>query len=672
MTFKSILIKDSSKKKKFWKLERGFDSLVKTKFEKPPKITISGVLRKFSKKSQSMMAYSFFIVGPYFGYYNLNGPDVRYLDLSLCILTEIPQKSSYSPCGFSLTRHRTNKKDFYMDENFEQDEWYQKLRRFCIQTNFLKHYELYEQLGKGNFSSVYRAKSKRDGRMYAAKAINTDGLSKSSKLRQAVRTELSVHRNLSHPSILQFIEAYEDEDKIYIMTELLEGGELFERTLVKKRYTEKEAAIVMKQILEALIYLEIKGIIHRDLKLENVLLVRRNDDCYIKIADFGLSIPNQKVDTKTRCGTPGYIAPEMILEKSYDCKVDVFSVGAMLYILLSGCTPFPGKTFDEILARNKKCNPKFNSSYWSTASFEAIDFIVKMMSPDPAKRPTAFEALNSNWMKSALDQHTPSHMTNHTDAESLVKSIEYKINIETTEDKVATESDNIPTVISVTVPTKGSAPTKAHAFQRKHSLTVQPDSEAFNRVSFKRHSLVGEQKDQNSMHKKVMQRNLIKKLETFDPAGFDEVSESYEQSFSQTPPSKFEFKSGLLVNSFYAKGGSQGTQGTSSDIDSPPSKRITIEPQESPARMSVFGRLYSLKNEGTPASQYDNLLTVPNEESSLQDIMDSLRTKAFSTKPAFGEYDTGDDDVQRPRIFRFPEFKNALTSYPRRKTPLIS
>ena len=115
--------------------------------------------------------------------------------------------------------------------------------------------------------------------------------------------------------------------------QLLEGGELFDRVLKKKKYDERESAIVMKQLLEALIYLENKGIIHRDLKLENILLVNREDNCLIKLADFGLSVNLEHLDPKVRCGTPGYVAPEIITGKTYDCKTDMFSIGAILYVL---------------------------------------------------------------------------------------------------------------------------------------------------------------------------------------------------------------------------------------------------------------------------------------------------------------------------------------------------
>jgi len=115
--------------------------------------------------------------------------------------------------------------------------------------------------------------------------------------------------------------------------QLLEGGELFDRVLKKKKYDERESAIVMKQLLEALIYLENKGIIHRDLKLENILLVNKEDDCLIKLADFGLSVTLENLDPKVRCGTPGYVAPEILADEKYDEKVDIFSAGVILYIL---------------------------------------------------------------------------------------------------------------------------------------------------------------------------------------------------------------------------------------------------------------------------------------------------------------------------------------------------
>ena len=185
-----------------------------------------------------------------------------------------------------------------------------------------------------------------------------------------MRAEIAIHRTLNHPSILRFYEVFEDEHMIYLIFEVLEGGELFGRVLKKKKYPEREAAIVIKQLFEALVYLEHKGIVHRDIKLENVLLVNKEDDCLIKLADFGLSTTVDRIDPKMKCGTPGYVAPEIIAGKMYNFKSDIFSAGAVLYVLLSGCTPFPGKNFNDIMDRNKKCNPKFDTSYWENISFK--------------------------------------------------------------------------------------------------------------------------------------------------------------------------------------------------------------------------------------------------------------------------------------------------------------
>ena len=126
---------------------------------------------------------------------------------------------------------------------------------------------------------------------------------------------------------------FEDEYTIYMVFELLEGGELFKRVLNKRRYTELEAAGVIRQILEALVYLEQKGIVHRDIKLENVLLVSQESDVRVKLADFGLSVAVDKIDPRVRCGTPGYVAPEVIKGSMYGCKSDIFSTEVILYIL---------------------------------------------------------------------------------------------------------------------------------------------------------------------------------------------------------------------------------------------------------------------------------------------------------------------------------------------------
>ena len=141
-------------------------------------------------------------------------------------------------------------------------------------------------------------------------------------------------RHLDNEYIIKLYEVYESDQHIYLVLELLNGGELFSKIAKKTRYSEKDACSLMKNLLNALDYLHSKGIMHRDLKLENLILKQANNDVDVKIVDFGLAtILNSNDWLFKRCGTPGYVAPEILADEKYDQKVDVFSAGVILYIL---------------------------------------------------------------------------------------------------------------------------------------------------------------------------------------------------------------------------------------------------------------------------------------------------------------------------------------------------
>ena len=145
--------------------------------------------------------------------------------------------------------------------------------------------------------------------------------------------EIILMKILDHPNIIKLYEVYEGEYHIYLVMELLKGGELFDRIVKKGINKEKDACIIIVRLLSALEYLHELGIMHRDIKPENLIL-KDEKDFEIKLADFGLAEFVTKTDLLfRRCGTPGYVAPEILADKPYDTKVDVFSAGVILYIL---------------------------------------------------------------------------------------------------------------------------------------------------------------------------------------------------------------------------------------------------------------------------------------------------------------------------------------------------
>lgn len=213
--------------------------------------------------------------------------------------------------------------------------------------------------------------------------------------------------SLSHPHVIKYIEHFEDDTSLYIVTEYLPGGELFERIVQRQYYSEQDVRAVMKTLLETIKYCHDRGVVHRDIKPENILLQNPEDDASVKLADFGFA---KKVDEssfsmlQTACGTPGYVAPEILGSKEapYDKRVDVWSLGIVAYILLCGYPPFREKTQKALFARIRKAQYEFDSPWWDPVSDAAKDFVRKMIVVNPDERATLEDLLQHEFLQSSL------------------------------------------------------------------------------------------------------------------------------------------------------------------------------------------------------------------------------------------------------------------------------
>jgi calcium/calmodulin-dependent protein kinase I len=148
-----------------------------------------------------------------------------------------------------------------------------------------------------------------------------------------LQTEVDILSQLDHPNVLKIFEIFDEDDCIYLVLELLAGGELFDRIVEKESYSEKEAAETIRPLVDALRYCHQLGIIHRDLKPENILYQSEEDSSIIKITDFGLARFVQNELATTACGTPNYVAPEIIAGQGYGKEVDIWSIGVIIYIM---------------------------------------------------------------------------------------------------------------------------------------------------------------------------------------------------------------------------------------------------------------------------------------------------------------------------------------------------
>ena len=251
-------------------------------------------------------------------------------------------------------------------------------------------------IGEGSYGAVRRAVHKTTGQVRAVKIIARDRL----KLLPKFRDEVKIMKELEHPNIVRLFETYEDQAFIYLVMELCEGGELFDRIIGAGFFGEREAAKIVKQMLGALVYVHNRGICHRDIKPENFLMSSSADDAALKLIDFGLSARMQPdVPLKTRSGTPYYVAPE-VLNGAYDEKCDLWSVGVLSYVLLCGYPPFNGNSDKEILLRVKSGKFVFPDSEWKTVSASAKDFVSRLLAFKPRSRLSAKEALDHSWIQS--------------------------------------------------------------------------------------------------------------------------------------------------------------------------------------------------------------------------------------------------------------------------------
>merc|ERR1712100_1009492 len=269
-------------------------------------------------------------------------------------------------------------------------------------TVFGEKYEVGEVLGRGAFSVVKKVTSKRSGRVYAVKIIDKKNVGQDMN---RLRIEIDILTKVKHPNIINLKEIMEDEDTLYIITELVTGGELFDKIVELGAYTEADAAKLVARMVSAIDYLHSMNIVHRDLKPENLLLKDSSNVSEVKLADFGLSkIVSEGVQKQlmqTACGTPGYVAPEVLTADGYDKEVDLWSIGVITYILLCGFPPFYNEHLPVLFEAIMKADYDYPPDYWDEISDSAKNFIDRLLVVQPDERMTAEQALEHEWLAGA-------------------------------------------------------------------------------------------------------------------------------------------------------------------------------------------------------------------------------------------------------------------------------
>ena len=246
------------------------------------------------------------------------------------------------------------------------------------------------------------ARENRTGTRFAVKAFSKEFLKKQSTGKESLKNEISIMRVLDHPNVISFHELHETQNSIYLVMELLRGGQIFK--LTDNKLTKKKTKFVLKSVLQALSYLDDKGVIHRDLKPDNIIFKYPETNDYsqniVKLVDFGLST-FWDLDSYlfVRCGTPGFVAPEVInVNKNnksvkFSPKCDVFSVGIIFYFMLTGIIPYDGDSFKDVLRNNKNAVIDYNIEEMESVGQIEKDLLKQMPELKVQRRPTAKECL---------------------------------------------------------------------------------------------------------------------------------------------------------------------------------------------------------------------------------------------------------------------------------------
>ncbi|GMF25230.1 unnamed protein product [Phytophthora fragariaefolia] len=277
---------------------------------------------------------------------------------------------------------------------------FQALAAHDAARSFADEYALGRELGAGTFSVVREATHRGSGRRFAIKCIKRAQLSADDLA--ALVAEVKILREMQHPHIVKLYDVFQEDAYFFLVTEYMAGGELFERIVKKNFYSEREARDLVKVLLETIAFCHDADVVHRDLKPENLLLSSRDDDADIKLADFGFAkkaaIQNGDAGLSTACGTPGYVAPEILMAKPYGKEVDIWSIGVITYILLCGYPPFHHDNQGVLFRLIKAGRYEFDSPYWDDVSAEAKDLISIMLVLKPADRWTARQLLEHPWI----------------------------------------------------------------------------------------------------------------------------------------------------------------------------------------------------------------------------------------------------------------------------------
>ncbi|CAH8537700.1 unnamed protein product [Schistosoma margrebowiei] len=262
-------------------------------------------------------------------------------------------------------------------------------------TDIRTYYNVGVYLGSGKFGEVKRCQEKKTGREFAAKFVPIA----SEEDMNSILNEIAVMNKLRHPRLIQLYDAYQIDEEVTLVLELITGGELFER-IIDESFNLNESRCIkfMHEILQGVEYMHSQNVIHLDLKPENILCLSATS-FKTKIIDFGLARFYQDQNLCVLFGTPEFVSPEVISYEPVSPAADMWSLGVICYVMLSGLSPFMGESQGETLANIIRVKYNFDYTEFAEISNDAMDFIRKLLVKDPRKRMTATECLQHQWLK---------------------------------------------------------------------------------------------------------------------------------------------------------------------------------------------------------------------------------------------------------------------------------
>jgi calcium/calmodulin-dependent protein kinase I len=259
------------------------------------------------------------------------------------------------------------------------------------------------QLKSGSFATVCRGTHRQSGKKVAIKCVLRKDLPPTDDA--AIFDEVAILASLSHPHIVPLIDFFEEKDCYFLVMELMSGGDLFDRIGKKKTYSEADARDLCLKMLKAMSYCHAHKIAHCDMKPKNLLLMSEDNDSFIKLADFGFAARCYEPKSLTKqCGTPFFVSPEILMRQPYDHMSDMWSVGCIVFLLLSGNLPFMGRSQKELFRKIVSGKYEFDDDDWCDISEDAKDLVKKLLVLDPDVRLNANESLKHKWLNLSDDR----------------------------------------------------------------------------------------------------------------------------------------------------------------------------------------------------------------------------------------------------------------------------